>query len=673
MKKLLVALFLIAQVSITAQDYKFGNVSKEELEEKVHPLDATADAAYLYRFRRTYYSYNVSSGWFDVVTEVHNRIKIYTKEGFEKATQSIVYYRPDKGNDEKITGIKGLTFNLEEGKASKQKLSKKSIFDEKKNKFRSIKKITLPAIKVGSVIDLKYKIISPYYTYVDDLQFQFDVPVKNLEYSVEIPEYYKFRIATKGYYFIAPTKRTKNRSFTYAQKYRNDKGVAGGTSTVNKTSKISYKVEDSKYMATNIPALKDNEPFVFNIQNHRGGMKYELSSIDFIGSATKYFSTTWGDVGKQIYKSSRFGKELERSNYYRDDLKEVLATTKTSSEKIAKIFQFVKNRVKWNGFNGIYVDKGVKKAYKERVGNVADINLMLTSMLLTAGLDAAPVLVSTRANGIPLFPTLDGFNYIVSIVKLSNGSTLLLDATELYSLPNILPTRALNWNGRKVSKDGSSSWVQLTPSQLAMENDNVSIKISNDLTVSGLLRSKYENLNALNYRRKNNALEEGVIRSSMEERFNIEIENFKIVNKNKIGKPISVLAKFISEDLIEEINDKLYLNPLLFYTQKTNPFKLEDRKFPVDFSSPWKDKYSVSIQIPEGYKVENIPESFAIGLPENLGVFKYQITQKLRKINTTCVLQFNSAIIAPQYYAVLKDFYTQLVAKQSEKIVLVKI
>ena len=27
--------------------------------------------------------------------------------------------------------------------------------------------------------------------------------------------------------------------------------------------------------------VKDNEPFVFNIQNHRGGMKYELSSIDF--------------------------------------------------------------------------------------------------------------------------------------------------------------------------------------------------------------------------------------------------------------------------------------------------------------------------------------------------------------------------------------------------------
>ncbi|MEE9408050.1 MAG: DUF3857 domain-containing protein [Polaribacter sp.] len=198
MKKIVIVLLLISQISLFAQDYKFGKVSKEELEEKMHPLDSTADAAYLYRYRRTYYNYNASTGWFDVVTEIHNRIKIYTKEGFNKATQSIVYYRPDTGNKEKITSIKGYTFNIENGKIDKEKLSKKSIYDEKKNKFRSIKKITMPNIKKGSVIDLEYKIISPYYTYVDDLQFQYDIPVNNLDYKIEIPEYYKFKIATKG-------------------------------------------------------------------------------------------------------------------------------------------------------------------------------------------------------------------------------------------------------------------------------------------------------------------------------------------------------------------------------------------------------------------------------------------------------------------------------------------
>ena len=82
MKKLLVALFLITQVPITTQDYKFGKVSKEELEEKFHPLDSTAEAAYLYKYRRTYFEYVQGDGGFKVITNVHIRIKVYTKEGF---------------------------------------------------------------------------------------------------------------------------------------------------------------------------------------------------------------------------------------------------------------------------------------------------------------------------------------------------------------------------------------------------------------------------------------------------------------------------------------------------------------------------------------------------------------------------------------------------------------
>jgi hypothetical protein len=35
----------------------------------------------------------------------------------------------------------------------------------------------------------------------------------------------------------------------------------------------------------------------------------------------------------------------------------------------------------WNEKMGYYTDLGVKKAYTEKVGNVADINLMLVSML----------------------------------------------------------------------------------------------------------------------------------------------------------------------------------------------------------------------------------------------------------------------------------------------------
>jgi hypothetical protein len=66
-------------------------------------------------------------------------------------------------------------------------------------------------------------------------------------------------------------------------------------------------------------------------------------------------------------------------------------------------------------------NEGVKKAYKDKTGNVAEINLMLTAMLRYAGLNANPVLVSTRSNGIAIFPNRTAFNYVIAAVE--NGSS----------------------------------------------------------------------------------------------------------------------------------------------------------------------------------------------------------------------------------------------------------
>lgn len=163
-----------------------------------------------------------------------------------------------------------------------------------------------------------------------------------------------------------------------------------------------------------------------------------------------------------------------------------------------------------------------------------------------------------------------------------------------------------------------------------------------------------------------------ILISNLEEKYNIEIEDFTLREKSNILKPIIRNIKFTSEDLIEEINGKSYIKPLLFLAKSNNPFKSNERKFPIDFIAKWQDKHTVSISLPEGYTVEKIPEPIAIGLPDNLGVFKYQVTQKGNKLNTVSILQFNESIIAPKYYPALKDFYGKVVAKQTEKIILTK-
>lgn len=654
LKKIIVVLLLLVQTSVFAQNYKFGKVSKEELIEEFYPTDSTAEAAYLYKHRRSYFDWNTSKGWFQLITEIHQRIKVYDKEGFDYANHIVTYYNPDSGDNEAVSAIKGYTFYLDDnGNVIKEKLAKKDIFKEKVNRYNSKVKITMPKIKEGCVIELKYKIYSPYPTSIADVQFQKAIPIKKLDTQIEFPEYYTFNKTNKGFMNVPMKTSSKN-------------GSVGST---------DYRIDVFKFEGENIEPLKNDEPYVANINNYRGGIKFELAQTNFIsvGGEFKSYARSWENVSKQIFKSSSFGEELKKSSYYKKDLEKIMSVAKTDTEKIAAIFQFVKTKVKWNGFYGKYTEKGVRKAYKENSGNVADINLMLTAMLRSAGVNANPVLISTRGNGIPIFPTLNGFDYIISMVSMPNNAVVLLDATEEYSTPNILPVRDLNWQGRVVTKEGNSSWVQLPSTKHALEDNMLMVKISEDLMVEGFIRTKYNNLNALNFRKNYNHIKDEELMTKYEENNNIEIEDFKILNEKNISKPITRNVKFVSEDLIEEINGKLYIEPMLFLTQRKNPFKLDDRKFPVDFATAWKDVNRVSMTLPEGYTVEQIPEPLAIALPNNIGVFKYQVIHKGKKISATSILEFNESLISPQFYTYLKDFYGQLVQKQSEKIILTKI
>ncbi|MFY7672018.1 transglutaminase domain-containing protein [Tenacibaculum sp. MEBiC06402] len=678
MKKIILALTLLITFLGNAQEIKFGKVSKQALEEKVYPGDSTANSAYLFKERKTYYKFNKNTG-FQIVNEFHHRIKIYNKEGFDEANFNIVYYKPESGDNEKITNLKGYTFNIDNnGKTSKVKLGDNNVFDEKLNKYRSVKKITMPDIKEGSVIDLVYKHISPYRTTIDDLKFQTHIPIKKLYTKIEIPEWYVFNKVNKGYFAISPKSHTRQGRISYTQRVRTDRRATsnglGGTMRSSEVynNNIDLKYNIDEYHAENIPALDANEPFVSNIQNYFGGMKYEISAAKFPNSRIKTFTNSWENVSQQIYKSPNFGGEIEKTSYFVDDLNLILTSAKGDVQKALAIFEFVKNKVKWNNYYGKYVDKGVKKAYKDGTGNVAEINLILTAMLREAGLGANPVLVSSRSHGVPLFPTLQGFNYVISLVEFTDGTTMLLDATEPYSIPNVLPIRALNWNGRKVTKVGYSTWVNLNPTKHSSELNSLKVKVDAEGNVSGLLRTTEEMLSAMLGRKRYNHYSKDEVISKLEEKYNIEIENFRISNKENNYKSYNKLIKFSSEDLVEGINNKLLINPLLFLTENTNPFKSDDRTFPVDFASAWKETNNISIEIPEGYTPETLPEQFAIGLPDNLGFFKFKVENSGNVINVSSIIQINSPIISPNYYGSLKEFYTKIVAKQTEKIVLVK-
>ncbi len=669
MKK--VTLFIIVFTIIIfqqgfAQKIKFGKVSKVVLEEKYYPLDSSANAVILYKKRRTYYDYHGDEGW-ELITKVHERIKIYNKEGYDWATKIIKLYT--RGGKDESVSIKAHTFNLINNKVEKTKFRSNEIFKENINKYWNSKKFTMPNLTEGCVIEWEYTIQSPYYWRINDMLFQYEIPLKHIDTEIKIPEYFVFKYFPSTYYPVFVTKKSTHRTlnFTYRESDENLRSVL----TTFRSTKVELSEKVYSSIEKNIPAIK-GEPFTNNIDNYKSRTSFELTSTEFPNSLRKFYNNTWEDVTKTIYKSSNFGGQLEKTSHFKEDLQNLVNTTAPLNEKITKIFQFVKSKIKWDEFNGKYTLKGVKKAYKDGTGNVAEINLTLVSMLRQAGINANPILVSTRDHGIPLFPTSDGFNYVIAGVE-GNNNIILLDATEKYSLPDILPLRDLNWQGRIVRKDESSNYISLFPKKRTKKTCFLTAEIDDEGNLKGVERIAYNNLQALQTRTEYNGIAENDLIAILEKNNDgIEINKFKINNENDIGKSLIYQFDFETENQVEIIGDKMYFSPLLFLAENENPFKLENRKFPVDFGAPWEDKYTISIKLPKGYTIQSKPENVVYTLPENLGSYKFITVLKGDKLQVLSSTKINFPIIAPLYYDSLKEFYKKLVEKQLEKVVLVK-
>jgi len=651
-----------------AQDYEFGKVSKEELAIKSHPIEPDAGAAVLYRSYSTSFDYQIEKG-FVAVTEVHERIKIYNKDGYDWATQQVGLYDGGSGK-ETLNKFKGYTYNLVNGKIDKEKLTKDGIFEEERNKNVDVTKFTFPNIQDGSIIEYTYIERTPYISSLDPYQFQESIPVDKVEFEFRAPEYLMYRTHGKGWIPFNLQKSSRNRTLKYSYNAKVE-----GSSVVNATrrevSSIDLQENVDKSVVTNIPSIKE-ESFVPNLDNYTASLTYELMLTKFPNAPIKNYATTWEDVVANIYKSDGFGGELDDTRYFRDDIDEIVSEHPAEKDKMLAIFEFVKNKMAWNEYYGVYSDNGAKSAFKEGVGNVADINLMLTAMLKYAGLSANPVLISSKNNGVPLYPTRSGFNYVVSAVRIGETITLL-DAADQLGAPNLLKPSLLNWYGYIVKENGTSRKIDLFPSRPATHNSLMTVSIDEDLMVSGKIQNRYSGYYARQERNK----VDGPTDEDQDKYFNdayqeIDILESDLKNFKSHAKPLSSSLTFEKEDGVEEIADKLYIDPLTFLKIDENYFKSETRDYPIDFVYPWLDRYTVTFNLPEGYVVDFIPEPINFNLKENLGSYKYAATQSGKSIKVQIERSINRSLIPAGYYEDLKTFFQYIVEKEAEKIVLKK-
>jgi hypothetical protein len=408
------------------------------------------------------------------------------------------------------------------------------------------------------------------------------------------------------------------------------------------------------------------------MNNFRFSVVHELARIKSFSGEDRKYSQTWEEVAEQINTSKRFGIRLERTGFLEEEGERFRESGTSEKQRMHQVFKKIQEHFTWNGKNRMFTEETLRKAYADKTGSSAEINLTLIALLDKSGLKTYPVLVSSKDHGIPLFPTLEGFNYVLAAVIIDD-TYILLDATDKMTVPGILPTRVINWEGRVVKGDGSSRAISLYPNKHAKVQSFVKASIADDGALLGMVNMRNTHNKALDYRSGVGAYVLTDQADYFAKEFGLEAINDLKVDLKDLSKPVTSRFGFRCENCIEEIGDKLLLNPLLFFSMKKSPFTNEERELPIDYKYPFLESESVTIEIPEGYRVESAPESASFAMPENIAKYTLKISRQNSSLQIVSSFEMNTTLVSPENYGNIKEFYARILAKETEKIVFVKL
>jgi Domain of Unknown Function with PDB structure (DUF3857) len=630
---------------------EFGNIPMEDLQMKIYAKDSSAEAVVLCDYGEYFYTFG---DYPNVNYRRHVRIKIFKKTGFDRANIKIAYREGNDNRHESIQKLKAVSYNLENGNIATYTLDKKNIFDDKANKTLHYQTFTLPQVREGSVIEYSYEIESGLWYDLRSWEFQKDIPVVWSELRAIIPGYFDFNMTLQSQIPLNINENSQGKQYF-----------------------MRGSIEDPflqyRFVMKDIPALKV-EPFVTTIENFRSKLDFELAATYFPDQIKRDYSQTWEALNETLLIDERFGKQIKKFDTA-EGIAKLLKTQHKDTLSIAKAaFKHIQNTMQWNDEERAFTgDVNLDKIYEKRIGNSAEINLMLVRLLRECGVNANPFILSTRANGrVSDLVLLDRFNYTIAHIVLG-GKDIFLDASSSLMPFGMLPTRCLNERGRLVVRK-NSRWIAINPEPVRKKIIMANMDILTDQSIKGTSKVSYFGHNAADFRAT--VIKKGkdtFMSDYKKNRPNQTVESLQIMNLDSLEELAELEVKTKYNEAYTIAGERFYLSPMLGYGEDANPFKVAERKYPVDFGVPQEELYLATLSIPKGYFVEDMPRPENISLPYDGGRFIFSCMDVDGFLKITSKITLKKAIYSEEEYVALREFYNRIVSKHAEQVVLKKL
>ncbi len=653
----------------------------------------------------------------------HRRIKILNAEGLEYAQVRI----PIQGTStrrNRIQKLDAFTYRLNlAGKVMKAGIDKRMVEEVQIDETNWELRFKFPLVEVGAILEYTYSYLADDMRLIRLWNFQQDLPLVLSEYHTFFPENLTFYKLTHGdlsfvefaqeiydqpiskdYYFSNRFTSLSNGPFDL-------RGEAG-----DRLGGFSIKGIHSVFIAKDMPPI-EREPHVQSIRDYVPGLSFRFSDsreregttkasafnkklaanrlkesellglprlphqlpgyqwLETSAMSLRQQAREWEAANKELLRHTRFGRQLDKYEELEQRGNRIARRYREPTRKASIIYDHVRKRMEWNGTYSMYASN-LEKAYEQKSGSSAAINLILIKMLRGAGLNAFPALIRTRDKGqiIHLLPGLDHFNHVIVVVQLPDQIALIDGLSEVVAF-GMLPRNDLNRMGFVIDKD-EWGWIQINPEDIFSRTYG-----SFDLDASGRLSGSVE----VTHSEYSAAIERGRWKNDpMEDREyvnqyvlnglkNSEVYEYKIRNLQETDTVFIASCTFSTSEFVEVVNDYMFVQPMMTRMVSENPFPAVERTYPVSFAAPTRDYYLFGMKVPSGYEVAQMPSPIYVRLGEKGGEFVYNVFQDGEYLFITSAIHLAQTYFSSRAYPELNDFFDYIVAKHGEDIVLRKI
>lgn len=505
------------------------------------------------------------------------------------------------------------------------------------NERYSMLEFTMPQVKPGTILEYRYTIRRRYIEELPDFPLMMEQPVDLAQVRLINSTFVRYHI-----------RESQPRQ---ALAYYETKADTGRIRTIFRGRSAEPLLIQS-WQASQIPALRE-EPLSGSLDQHRWKMRFQWSEF---GNPRQYLENGWELVAAGLRRREGLFDNITGATEARALGAQLGASIPDQTARMEYLFKYVRDKAVMSVHRGITDTDDPSKVLKGEAASPALINQVLIAVLQGAGLEAWPVLATSRDFGRiePHFPSIYAFNRVLVGVRI--GQTYhCLDGSQRWNQAFIVPEEVLHTQGLWVT-DQQTQWIPLATPQSRSARQ---IYLKGEIDTRGLLKGElnsfhrgYEQLRLLQRREQQNdpfqVAEELLFRNTGRVRY---LSGHFVEQADQSGFQLSL--EIPSYGL--SFRDGLEIYPLLIGAIEQNPLISDQRSLPLQQPVPESLVFEAELRVPRGYRMPKAEDRMEVSRAGARLMLTYTQTGDLLRYRVE--MDMPSLMLPADQVGELRDFY----------------